>query len=462
MAGMTVGAPSRIDASSKRVIRARSWAAQHSRLVLVAFGAIAALAAWLRIPPIARDTLWAEDGRNFLQDAIDRGPVASLFTAYAGYLHTVPRMIASVVESLVPVSGWALGMTAGSCIVAGVLAATVFVATRGLIDWMPARVAIASLTVLAPLAPREVLGNAANLHSVFLWALFWIALSRPRTRASVVGLSIVALLGALTEVQALFLLPLLLFRWRDRRRWLVRGMLLLGTVTQLTITLLFPRAPSPHSPNTPLSIAYAYLINAVMPLGVRQSAIGPVLEAVGPLVGLLLLIPLGLAAFVVIRRGTATERFIVIALVVGSVTLLCASLIANPNTFYDYAEMTPRQLAGVWLTRYGVVPSSMLAAILPIGLGVALRTRRADRARVDGRSMVLAALSCLLLVSLAVQFIPDGTRRSGGPAWQPQIAAAVKNCESMPPGSRVIFRETIDWSVAVPCSLLTSNTTPRR
>jgi hypothetical protein len=123
-------------------------------LVLVAFGGAAALAAWLRLPAVARDTLWAEDGRNFLQGAIDSGPVNSLFIPYAGYLHTIPRMIAAVVE-LFPISGWAIGMTAGACIVAGVVTVTVFVATRGIIDWMPARVAIASLTVLAPLAPRR-------------------------------------------------------------------------------------------------------------------------------------------------------------------------------------------------------------------------------------------------------------------------------------------------------------------
>jgi len=413
-------------------------------LALVAFGAAAALVAWLRLPAVTRDTLWAEDGRNFIQGAIDSGPVNSLLIPYAGYLHTIPRLIAAAVEA-VPVSGWAIGMTAGSCLVAGIVTVTVFVATRGIIDWMPARIAIASLTVLAPLAPREVLGNAANVHSLLMWALFWIVLSRPTTRASAVGLSVVALLGALTEVQSLFLLPLLLFHPTDRRRWPARAMLLVGAVAQVAVTLVFPRSTAVHSPDSPLSIGYGYLINAVMPLGVPQASIGPALDAIGPVAGILMLIPLVLAAVTVLRRGSSAERAAVVALAAGSVVVFCASVVANPRTFYQYADLTSQQLAHPWLIRYGVVPSMMLAAILLIGLGVAIRV---------GRFTVLAVASALLLVSLVAQFVPVDTRRSSGPEWQPQLAAASERCESLPPTSRVPLRETLGWHVDVPCSLL--------
>jgi hypothetical protein len=467
---MTAATWATTDATHAGITLHRPRLVPHPMLVLVVFGGAAALAAWLRLPAVARDTLWAEDGRNFLQGAIDSGPVNSLFIPYAGYLHTIPRMIAAVVE-LLPISWWAIGMTAGACIVAGVVTVTVFVATRGIIDWMPARVAIASLTVLAPLAPREVLGNAANLHSLLLWALFWIALSRPRTRASVVGLSVVALLGSLTEVQSVFLLPLLLVHPTDRRRWPARAMLLIGVIAQVTVTVVFPRSPSGHAPDDPLSIGYGYLINAVMPLGVPQTSIGPALDAIGPGAGILLLIPLVLAGVTVMRRGTRIERVVVIALAAGSVVVFCGSVVANPNTFYAYADMNAHQLADAWLTRYGVVPSMMLAAILLTGLSVAVRARRqaprwAGRQarrwdRIVPRSerpfVLLAVLSCLLLVSLVAQFVPFDTRRSAGPEWQPQLAAASEHCESLPPTSRVFLQETIGWRVAVPCSLVRSS-----
>ncbi len=437
--------------------RARWWRAlaRHRTLLLVAFGAVAAAAAWLRLPAIARDTLWAEDGRTFLQHALDTGPIASLVTPYAGYLHTVPRLLASVVVSFVPVSDWALGMTAGSCVVAGVLAAAILVATRDVVRWMPARVAIAALTVLAPLAPREVLGNAANLHSLFLWALLWIALARPRTRRTSIGLAIVALLGALTEIQVLFVLPLLVFGLRDRRRWPVGIALLVGSAAQLVATLSAPRAGSQQSAESVLSIAYGYLINGAMPLAVPQNSIGRVAMTSGPALGIAVLALIGFAALLVVRRGTPGERLAVVSLLVGSVVVFAASLIANPHPFTDYSALTGNQMLDVWLVRYGVVPSMMLAAVIPISLGVALASRKVGTAVThDPRSIALAIVGALLAVSIVIQFVPTSTRRSSGPTWQPQVIAAHQTCHALPPEARVDLKETIGWYVSIPCELL--------
>ncbi|MDP9026872.1 MAG: hypothetical protein M3N46_04855 [Actinomycetota bacterium] len=452
---MSLLAPER--SSGGRIVAPR-WqdaVARHPLLLLAGFAMLASVAAWLRIPPLARDTLWAEDGREFLQGAIDGGPLESLVVPYAGYLHTVPRLLASFVVSFVPVSGWAIAMTAGSCLVAGVLAAAVFVATRDVVRWVPARVAIASLIVVAPLAPREVLGNAANLHSLFLFALFWIALARPRGRGESIGLAAVALLGALTEVQSLFLLPLLLVRLRDRRRMPVRAALLLGMAAQAVVALTFPRGGSGNPSDSPLSIAFGYLINAVMPLAVPQTSIGPVAAATGPLVGILLLLPLVASLVFVLRHGRPIQRQAVIALALGSILIYTASVVANPHPFYDYATLTRAGLEQLWLVRYGVVPSMMLAAVPLVALAVAVARRRL---RPRGTSMtavrVLAGVSALLMLSVLLQFIPQDTRRWSGPAWQPQLAAAAEACETLPSSSRVALNETLGWQVSVPCGRL--------
>jgi hypothetical protein len=451
---VTILAP---DQSSRSAAPASRWArlSSHPTLLVIVISALAALAAWLRLPAIARDTLWAEDGRNFLQGAIDHGPLASLFIPYAGYLHTVPRLIASAVVSWLPLADWALGMTAGACLVAGILAGAVFVATRALVRWLPARIALASLVVLAPLAPREVLGNAANLHSLFLFALFWIALARPRGRRETVGLSIVALLGALTEVQSLFLLPLLLIRLRDRRRWPVRAALVVGVVAQLVVAVVFPRGGSGSPQDSPLSIAYGYLINAVMPLAVPQLSIGPVVAATGPLVGILLVIPLTGALLFVLRRGSLRERQVAIALAAGSVLIYVASVVANPHPFYDYAALSHSGLVGLWLVRYGVVPSMMLAAIPILALAVAMTRRHRPSAAALLAMPALVILCVALAGSLLMQFVPQDTRRSAGPAWQPQLSAATKECRALPDDSRVLIAETITWHVSLPCDDLT-------
>jgi hypothetical protein len=452
-----------VSAVAHRPVRTRrlpptEFPRRHSMLLYVGFGALAALAAWLRLPPTARDTLWAEDGRNFLQGAIDNGPFGSLFIPYAGYLHTIPRLLASAVVSLVPVSGWALAMTAGTCLITGALAAAILVATRDTVRWRPARILVALLVVLAPLAPREVLGNAANIHSLVMYALLWVAMARPRGRRSSIGLAIVALLGALTEVQSVLLLPLLLVGGRDRRRTPIRVGLLSGVVVQLAITLLFPRSSSHGTPDSPASLAYGYLINVVMPLGVPERAIGTTLAAVGPAIGIAILLVILLAFAFVTVHGSRIERIVVAALLIGSVGIYASSIIVNPNGFTQYAGLTHQQLLSVWLVRYGVVPSIMLAAIVPVAWGVAVASRgsaigpsRAGRLVTVGLAMLMA----LLALSLALQFTPAETRRSNGPAWQPQLAAAREACESLPGTSRITLDETISWHVSVPCAMLT-------
>ena len=66
-------------------------------LLLVALGLACAVVAWLRLPAIAHDTFWAEDGRTFVSQAALGGP-GVLLQPYAGYLHTIPRLVAAVVE----------------------------------------------------------------------------------------------------------------------------------------------------------------------------------------------------------------------------------------------------------------------------------------------------------------------------------------------------------------------------
>ncbi len=411
-------------------------------LVVLALGAAAI--AWLRIPAADRDVLWAEDGRNFLQDAID-GAAGGVLRPYAGYLHVVPRLLASAVAATVPPAGWAVAMTAGSCLIAGILSAVVFVSARAVIPARMARLAIAMLTVLAPMASREVLGNAANLHSLFFWALFWMLLGRPRSRTGSAVLAAVGLLAALTEIQAVLLLPLLLVAWRDRRRWLVRGAVLLGVVAQLTVTLIWARPASGHQAVGPLSLPYGYLINVVMPFAVPRSAIGPALNASGPLLGLIVLAALAFCAFWGLRGGIRA-RTAVIALLAMSAVVYCASVVANPNPFLDYANISRTALEHVWFVRYGVVPSMMLGAAAVVGL-TAVWQRSARR---TVRLVVIA----VVIVGLLGNAAPQPTRRSDGPSWSAGVATAEQLCGRRPDTRSVPIGETLGWQLVVPCSLL--------
>lgn len=374
--------------------RVRDAVGRRPVLLLVALGLACALVAWLRLPAVAHDTFWAEDGRTFVSSAALGGPVV-LLQPYAGYLHTIPRLVAAVVV-LLPVSWWALATTAAACAIAGALAVVVFVCARDLVPWLPARLFVAGLTVLAPLAPREVLGNLANLHSLILWTLFWIVLSRPRTTRAAVALAAVAVLGALTEIQAVFLAPLLLLRAHDRRVWIVRAGLIAGMVAQLVVTFAWPRAENTN-------------------------------PAVDPLVA---------------------------AALAGSVLLYAVSVETNPNAFYDYAGLTRTRLDTVWLTRYGVVPSMLLALVPAVAASIAFCRRRLHRGRAQWPAWSVLAAAGLCAALILAQSGPQWTRRSDGPAWQPQLASAAEQCRRDDELKFVNLRETIGWKVSVPCRYL--------
>ncbi len=451
---MTAPAVRTIPPAQSRVRDIRGVLASHTSLSVALLGIVCAVAAWLRIPSVARDTLWAEDGRNFLQDAVNHGPLASLTIPYAGYLHTIPRIIASVTVSFVPVAQWANAMTAGSCLVAGILAAVVFACTRDVVPWLPGRILIAGLTVLAPLAPREVLGNAANVHSLVLWTVFWMLLFTPRTRAGSIILGVVALLGAATEIQCLLLLPLALIRWRDRWRWPIFAGLAIGLTMQLFVTLVWPRSQSGNPPIETMSIAYGYLINAVMPLVTPQNTIGPVLASTGPLVGIAVLAVIACALAYVLFRGHAVQRITAAALVAGSIAFYSISVITNPNSFYDYARFGRDELAGVWLARYGVVPSMMLVAVVILAISIAVSRRHAGAGRrlLGDRKLLTGGVALGVVAALLLaQFIPQETRRSYGPQWSAQVTAAARECERLPAGYVLHLQETINWHVWLAC-----------
>jgi hypothetical protein len=449
----------------------RLWRRHRNGAITVAILIVGTAAAWLRLPAAAQGTLWAEDARIFLNQAVHMGPFPALFNSYAGYLHTVPRMIAGLTVQFVPIELWANSMAAGSCLVAAGVAALVFVCSRDIVGWLPARLVLASITILVPLAPREVLGNTANLHWYFLWLTPWLLLYRPRSRSGAWMLGVAALLAALTEIQMAAFVPLLLWRFRDRVRWPVRALFLVGVAAQVVTTLLWPRGHSTADLIGPASLAYGYLINCVMTIWIPSALdIGKLLTGVGPIACIVFLLPFLAAAVWGFRYGGRLKRVVIGTLLLGSVVLYVTAIEISPGTFYDYASMTTQQLANPWLARYGVVPSMMLLALIPI----AVTTRRPRRAVAALRAPIQPAVarslrrvtrlalpwaaSVVIVALMLAQFGPASTRRSGGPLFAPQVAAQMRACLTKPTSDVLPLAgaPASAWKVYVPCSLLES------
>ncbi|MCU1528697.1 MAG: hypothetical protein JWP75_2460 [Frondihabitans sp.] len=430
---------------------------------------IGSVVSWLRLPAVTRSTLWAEDSRDFLSDALHQGALMPLFQSYAGYLQFVPRLIAGATVTFVPVGQWAHSMAAGSCLVVACVAAAVLVCSRDLVPSVPARVALASLTVLVPTSPHEVLGNTANLHWYFLWLAPWLLLHRPRNRVEALLLGLLGLAGALSEIQMAWFAPLVLWRWRDRSLMPVRVFTLVGIAAQVTTTLLLPRQIARALPNSWASTAYGYLINCAMTIWLPgSSAIGHFLVRFGVIGAIACLLPFVAAIVWVAVYGSRKQRSLVFLLGAASVVLWVIAVRTNPGTYYSYATETPSQLASPWISRYGVVPSLALLSVLVIALTVRAAPRAAVTSSVQRRARLTgvpwtavvprAVIAAVVITAIAVQFVPTSTRRSNGPEFAPQVASATRACASEPASTPVEFFSppSSNWVIRTTCALITT------
>jgi hypothetical protein len=423
---------------------------RHPVLISWAAGFVAAVALWFRLPPTAWDTLWAEDGRNFLAGAEQHGPFGALFLPYAGYLHVVPRLIAGAVVWVVPVHAWAYAMTAASCLVAGGVAVLVFHTSASVVRTPLLRVLLAAVTVLLPLGPRDVLGNPTNLHSVLMWGLFWLLLARPSSRRSAVILSAVGLLAALTEIQVAFLVPLMVLALRRRRgRLLVAGPMA-GAVSQLVATLTSPREAPHHAADSIGSVGLGYLVNAVLPNVFSQRAIGPVVAHGGWLLGCAVLALVSLLVVAAVRRAGPGTRIAILGAAVLSPLVYAVSVLVTPNPATDYALFSHEQLEHLVLNRYGVVPGMLLLAVVVVSADV-LWVDGAHEAQAGAARTVAIVAAVAVAATLSFGYTPATTRRSDGPRWSPQISAATARCASSGPDTVLQLHETLGWHVPLEC-----------
>lgn len=410
---------------------------------------IGAVVSWFRLDAVTRGTIWAEDGAIFLAGALEGNPFGIVLEPYQGYLHALPRLVSATLVIALPVDAWAIGLTAASCLVVGAVAALVFVCAREVVVWLPARVAMGALTFLVPLAPYEVLGNTANLHWYLLWLAPWLLLATPRRTWSAVLLGVAGALAALTEIQMLLFVPLLAWRARDPRRWIVGAGVLLGGALQIAASIIAPRSAGSGEPPPLLSTAEGYLLHGPM------AAVAPTTQVIAQWVllfgwwGALAVLALFAAAAVwVLVRGNAVERVAVSALVVGSVVTWSAAYGLNAEPYQFYSVVRLQDAVALIITRYGVVPALLLLGVVVLATSVA-RRNGVFRA---GSIAILCATIALLTVATVV---PHSSERSAGPAWEDGIDASRDRCAiAGPDAAQKVPLAPAGWAMRVPCSLL--------
>jgi hypothetical protein len=413
----------------------------------LAIAVAALLLCWFRLPGVARDTMWAEDGRIFLSEREHLGAVATLFKPYAGYLHLLPRFIADGVVAVLPPERYALGFAVGGFVIVGGVCALVFICTRDLLTWLPARVAFASIAALTPTSPLEVLGNAANVHWYCLWLAPWLLLAGSNSRVRTWALAGVALLLTLTEIQAVLFVPLILWKIRDRRTIPIRAAFALGLLIQLATTALSPRPAGRDVTYHWPSVVEGFLANGAMGTWTSHwSAVAQSFAHGGGWLAAAALVPFLACAAFALWRGTHLQRVAAAACVAGAVLTWSVAYLANPYPGFDYAALNAHGWESLGFVRYGVVPSMLLAATVPIAATI-LWARRQRAVPI----IVIVALAALFVT----QLVPASTQRSSGPDWRRGLVDKIHSCTiNDAPDFVAVPVAPPGWQAEIPCAAL--------
>lgn len=391
--------------------------------VRTAAGVISVLAvacvAFLRMPPDARDVVWAEDGGIFLRDAMARRGLLDIFAPYDGYLHVVPRLAAKTVVRFFAVDDYALAMNFLGCVVTALVALLVFYCAKAVTSNLYIRLGWASITVLVAPAPLETLANFANIHSYLLWLTPWLLIKPATSRLSGLVLFSAALLTSLTEIVSALFIPLFALRFKDKAMWPARSGLVIGLAFQAVATVSNPRSHPEGYPLSVPSVVMGWFLNSSSAIVYGNSTqIVANIQNFDAWPAILAAVPFALAAVVGFRKGTMDQRLLGAVFLLSSIGVWSATQIVNFQEYFDYAAFDAERWKMFFLSRYSTVPSMFLLALLP---WAAL----CDRSKT--RNLATAALSVFLVLQ-CLYFFPQNTARNDGPAWRTGVGTARDAC----------------------------------
>lgn len=310
--------------------------------------ALAAIAIVLTRDPAAllMPQLWAEDGPVFVGQALRSG-WAGLFEPYAGYFHLLPRLVANIFASVVPLDVLPLALGLSAISLTGL--AVYLVAT--------ARVPVAHrwlyglALVLVP-HDGEVFGTITNLQWFVAVVLFTLVLQTP-ARSWRDGLrdGAIALVCGLTGPFAILIVPLLALRYllvvRPTRYDLPAFAILVATAA--AALMMYAGSPARGdvagyfvSPG----LAVLAVLGLVLSPGLGQLISLPVNEyvnyALGLVIGVVILLEVARPA-VGWFRGRGVEAWAALAIVLFALALELLTIQRVP--FWNLHVVGPRALS---------------------------------------------------------------------------------------------------------------------
>jgi hypothetical protein len=426
--------------------------------------AAGALVLLLRIAgPSPVTTIWAEDRTVFFVGAL-AGP-RHLFAPYAGYLQLLPRLIAQLV-SFLPLPDAAAAFAITGAVIAAAVALFVFHASAGHIRSAWLRGLLAAAVLLLPVAPLEIADSGVDTPWYLLFALFWAALWRPRTRGGMALAGAVAFLAGASTPLALALAPLLIVRiaaLRQIREHAVTAGLAAGLLLQLPVIHAAHNSRTGQHASPREVLGFVAHDVALPALGWHldwwlQAALGRN--------GATLLVGCALAAVFGAIALTAPARVRLVA----AAALGCGFLLAAvAATLSRWVTVDPASIHFEPGSRYTTLPIFLMEAAVIVAVDNVIRRAR-ERARPDEQAAAFGgsawtgwamargatAAAAALVVALSFGWVTDfrsDNGRSGGTLWAPIAADWLAYCQRHPDGA-VRMPPVDQTSVVIPCANL--------
>jgi hypothetical protein len=392
-------------------------------------------------------TVFAEDGNVYAEQAIRNGAVPSLLRGYAGYAQLAPRLL-SLVTPLIPLRDVALYSAVAGTTVAALAAAFAYRSAR---SWLTSRVLCLALAAALVVMPAMGTENTANITNV-IWVLAavvpWAILSKRDGPADVAARVVAVVLAATSTALTVVFLPLAIGWWlvrRTRDNLIVGISLIAGLAVQGIATLAATNTAIPRTASTPRQVrdeigvhlfGYWLLGTKWIPQLWRHHwqllVILPTVVAVAIFVALFL------------RAGPRARALGAVFVAYSLVTFLFV-LLGRGSVAMGLREYT--RFAG-GDQRYSVVPLFLLTSAAAVLLDPGVD--RIDRRWSQIGTAVLVAQ--LVLVSATSFFVT--TIRSHGPDWRYTVAATAGDlCHDQPPDKLVVLHTTRigAFNIVLPC-----------
>jgi hypothetical protein len=370
------------------------------------------------------NNIWAEDGSNFLTDALNGNPYQAIVRPHNGYFVMVTRILA-IPASLVPITWAPAVLTSEAALITGLMAFAVYVASRAHLRHQLARLIAAAPVLAVPVGENiaaSTANNVATLQFAAVYMALWMVLWVPARRGARIVSAMAVFAVSLSTFLAAVLLPLALLRLyarRDKTSVAMVGSLLVGLAANIVaisvhLTARPAMLPSRYDPVWALSTVGGWALpHALFGYGISgkgSQAVEPswLIVASWPIVTAIILVAL--------FRLTRPQWKLVAVLGITALVLVCASIMQ-----YGGAEL-----------RYVVAPELMLFAAL-----AALMLPRPDRPRWLGWAPLLTLSVCVALV-LAFSYQTAGPRATLT-AWNASVNRAQTACLDANTGAVYIF-----------------------